>query len=57
MEPQLSLSCREAVVGNLPSSKNARWPEWMNQKRLDKVKHKKEATRRWKKGQAAWEEY
>ncbi|GAB0188489.1 mitochondrial enolase superfamily member 1 [Grus japonensis] len=29
----------------------------MNKELLDKVKHKKEAYRRWKQGQIAWEEY
>ena len=29
----------------------------MNKVLLDKLKHKKEAYRRWKRGQAAWEEY
>ena len=29
----------------------------MNKDLLDKIKHKKEAGRGWKKGQVAWEEY
>jgi len=29
----------------------------MNKEVLDKLKHKKEAYRGWKQGQAAWEEY
>ncbi|KAK4807026.1 hypothetical protein QYF61_000355 [Mycteria americana] len=39
------------------SGKNARRPAWMNMELLDKLKHKKEAYRRWKQGQVAWEEY
>jgi len=36
--------------------KNARWPAWMKQEPLDKLKHKKEAYRGCKQGQVAWEE-
>ncbi|KFV19911.1 hypothetical protein N340_04997, partial [Tauraco erythrolophus] len=39
------------------SGRNTRKPAWMNKEFLNKVKHKKEAYREWKKGQVAWEEY
>ncbi|KAK4812942.1 hypothetical protein QYF61_002073 [Mycteria americana] len=39
------------------SGKNARRPAWLNKELLDKLKHKKEAYRGWKQGQAAWKEY
>jgi len=41
----------------LQSGKNARRPDWMNKRLLDKLKHKKEAFKGWKKRQLAWEEY
>ncbi|KFW65086.1 hypothetical protein AS28_14346, partial [Pygoscelis adeliae] len=39
------------------SGKNARRPAWMNKELLAKLKHRKEAYRRWKQGQVAWGEY
>ena len=30
---------------------------WMNEELLAKLKHKKEAYRRWKQGQVTWKEY
>ena len=39
------------------SGKNARRPAWMNKELLGKLKYNKEAYRRWKQGQAAWEKY
>jgi len=39
------------------SGKNTRRPAWMNEELLDKLKHKKEAYRAWKKGQVPWEQY
>jgi len=45
------------IPTNRKSYKNARRPAWMSKELLDKIKHKKEAYRGWKQGQAAWEEY
>ena len=39
------------------SSKGGRRPAWMNKELLAKLKQKKEVYRRWKQGQATWEEY
>ncbi|KFV08917.1 hypothetical protein N340_13153, partial [Tauraco erythrolophus] len=39
------------------SGRNTRRPAWMNKELLDQLGHKKKAYRRWKQGQAAWEEY
>ncbi|GAB0180284.1 hypothetical protein GRJ2_000493700 [Grus japonensis] len=39
------------------SGKTARRPAWMNKELLDKLRHKQEAYRGWKRGQVAWEEY
>uniref|UniRef100_A0A672UTJ2 Reverse transcriptase domain-containing protein n=1 Tax=Strigops habroptila TaxID=2489341 RepID=A0A672UTJ2_STRHB len=38
-------------------SRRARRPPWMDKELLRKLRGKKEAYRRWKQGQAAWEEY
>lgn len=39
------------------SSKNARRPAWINTDILAKVKHKKQAYRKWKYGQVTWENH
>uniref|UniRef100_A0A672UQA6 Reverse transcriptase domain-containing protein n=1 Tax=Strigops habroptila TaxID=2489341 RepID=A0A672UQA6_STRHB len=38
-------------------SRRARRPPWMDKELLRKLREKKEAYKRWKRGQAAWEEY
>lgn len=38
------------------SSKRGRRPTWMNKKLLSNLKHEQEIYRRWKQGQASWDE-
>ncbi|KFV12556.1 hypothetical protein N340_13926, partial [Tauraco erythrolophus] len=37
--------------------RNTRRPVWMNKELLDQLGHKKKASRGWRQGQVAWEEY
>ena len=52
------LQARErCILTKRKSGKKSRRPEWMNKKLPENVKHKKEAHRRRKEGQLAWQEY
>ncbi|KFO13303.1 hypothetical protein N312_00590, partial [Balearica regulorum gibbericeps] len=48
---------QQCIPAKRKSGTNTRRPAWMDKELLDKLKHKKEAYRGWKQGQAAWEEY
>ncbi|PKU42736.1 hypothetical protein llap_6956 [Limosa lapponica baueri] len=57
LKDQFLQAQKQCIPTKSKSGKNARKPVWMNKELLDKFKHNREAYRRWKQGQVAWDEY